>query len=175
MRGQGVKPDRAEALRLYRAAAERGDGETMNAIGYNYEYGNTLVPRDIETAVYWYCRAIERGNPRAMNNLGLLFAAGEGAARDLSEAHSLWRQAAEAGHSNSMVNLGLSLLENGQKSRIAWLRRAAELGSGAAQAQLARMGIHGVWPHPFDDATRMTLEPDEPPAGHSRYCRPLVS
>lgn len=175
VRGQGVLPSRAEALRLYRAAADQGDGEAMNALGYNYQHGNSIIAPDIGAAVDWYCRAVQAGNPRAMNNLALLFSQGLGVPRDEAEARSLWRQSADAGHSNGMVNLGLSLLRQNDAAGLPWLRRAAGMGNGAAQQVLGRLGEHGAWPRPFDDGARMALEPSDLPAGQSRYCRPLVS
>lgn len=174
VRGQGVHHSRAEALRLYHAAADAGDGEAMNAIGYGYEHGNSLVTPDIAQAVDWYCRAVQAGNPRAMNNLALLFTRGLGVPQDEAEARSLWRQSADAGHTNGMLNLGLSLLRAHDATGLAWLRRAAAIGNGAAQSVLGRLGETGAWPRPFDDGLRMALEPANPVAGHSRYCRPLV-
>jgi hypothetical protein len=74
-----------------------------------------------------------------------------------------------------MVNLGELLLSQGDEAGMLWLRRAAGLGNGAAQQALARRGVHGDWPAPFDGSLRMKLEPADPPPGQSRYCRPLIA
>ena len=81
------------AFRLYSLSAAQGDSEGMNALGYKYQHGTGIAP-DIAMAVHWYCKAVEAGNARAMNNLALLLGAGAGVPRDLDQARDLWRQSA---------------------------------------------------------------------------------
>ena len=57
---------------------------------------------------------VERGDVRAMNNIGLLWARGIGVpAPDFNEALRWWKEAARRGYAVSMNNLGL-LYANGQ-------------------------------------------------------------
>ena len=82
----------------------------MNAIAYKYTYG-TGVAVDMKEAVRWYCEAISLGDPRAMTNLGVLHAQGQGVSYNLGEARSLWNQAAVKGHAKAMFDLGMSLMD----------------------------------------------------------------
>jgi TPR repeat protein len=177
-RGHGVKRDPAFALLLYRRGADAGDAEAMNAVGYRYNFAG---PPDFERAAQWYCRAVLRGNPRAMNNLAILFYNGQGVPQDLQEARSLWRQSAALGHLNAQTNLGLSLASDqalpdaARQSGLAMLRDAALLGSLQAQGILRSRGYTGPLPAAVDMQLPMRLEPVNPPPGHSKACEALVS
>ncbi len=162
-RGQTVPVNQAEAMRLYRLSAAKGNGEGMNAIAYKYTYG-TGVPIDLKAAVFWYCQAIAIGNPRAMTNLGLFHAQGAGVSYDLGEARSLWRQAAALGHANAMYDLGVSLVASPETDRDSvegknWIVRAAELGQPLAIGWLRARGYEGTLPEPVDTTGMMALAP----------------
>ena len=49
----------------------------------------------------------ESGDAAAQNNLGALYATGEGVDQDYSEAANWYRKAAEQGHADAQINLGL--------------------------------------------------------------------
>ncbi len=177
-RGQGVRADSAFALQLYRRAAEAGDPEGMNAVGFRY---NFAAPPDYPNAIRWYCRAILRGNPRAMNNAAILFFNGQGIPRDRDEARSLWAQSAKLGHLNGMSNLGADIAGDAtmpDAERAAgrlMVRRAAEQGSALAQDILRRWGDSGPFPPAFDASLAMKIEPRDPPPGASIACESLIS
>ncbi len=50
--------------------------------------------------------AAEQGDPEAQNQLGVLYAHGEGVAKDVRQAAKWYRQAAEQGHGPAQLNLG---------------------------------------------------------------------
>ena len=170
-RGHGVDADQMEALRLYRLSAKAGSSEGMNAIGYKYLH-STGVAKDLDQAKFWFCQAIARGNPRAMNNLALMLVTGELPFDEL-EARSLWMQAAELGHSNAMSNLGFSFLNgrdrNPEKAR-EWLIRAAQAGHSKAQDFLRARGYAGALPSPIDFGVIMKPEPRQA-VGQTKMCR----
>lgn len=81
---------------------------------------------------------VERGDVRAMNNIGLLWARGlAGAQRNLGEARHWWTEAAKRGYPVAMNNLGL-LYAGGEAGApdygqaMVWWKRAAEAGSAWA-------------------------------------------
>lgn len=177
-RGQGVRQDQREALRLYRAAAAQGDSEGMNAIGYKYQYGTGVRP-DIQRAIHWYCQAVVLGNPRALNNLAILAFNGIGLPKDVVEARSLWEQAAAFEKSNAMFQLAVSysdVPENFRDPRLAlmWLRRAAALGQPNAEQWLRAHGYNGPLPPAANEAALMTAPPKRA-SGHSKFCGELIS
>jgi uncharacterized protein len=59
--GKGVEPDKSEALRWYRKAADTGNPEAQANLGYLYETGPEAV-RNVVEAGKWYMRAAVAGD-----------------------------------------------------------------------------------------------------------------
>jgi TPR repeat protein len=150
----------------------------MNAVGYRL---NFATPPDYRAALVWYCRAILRGNPRAMNNAALLFYNGHGVFPNRTEARSLWAQSARRGHLNGQSNLGADLTsdttlpEAKRREGLAMLSEAAMKGSAQAQQILRQWGDKRPFPPPFDASLAMKLEPAAPEPGTSVACQALTS
>ena len=85
-RGDGVRPDAAKAVDLYRRAADLGDGRAMLQLGFLHENGRVLS-QSHEQAVAWYRRAADSGSASAMFHLGVMCWAGRGVTQDLVEAY----------------------------------------------------------------------------------------
>src|SRR3954469_21218439 len=93
---------------------------------------------------------VERGDVRAMNNIGLLWARGIGVpAADFNEAQRWWKEAARRGYAVSMNNLGL-LYANGQgvaqdyAEALKWWEMAAERGNAWAMNSVGDLYEHGL-------------------------------
>lgn len=177
-RGHGVRSDPIYALELYRRAAETGDGEGMNAVGYRYNF----APKpDLPKAIHWYCLAVFRGNLRAMNNLALLSYLGQGVKQDRNEARYLWRQAAVRGNINAKTNLGMDLASDATVSQAErrtgyeMLRDAALHGGVLAQEILRKNGDNEPFPPGTVNDLTMKLEPRNPLPGSCHVCGDLVS
>ena len=54
-----------------RVAAERGDANAQNELGFLLYKGNG-VPKDCPAALQWYLKAAKQGHAPAQNNLGFL-------------------------------------------------------------------------------------------------------
>lgn len=174
-RGHGVRVNQMEALHLYELSAKGGSSEGMNAIGYKYLFA-TGVPKDSGRAAFWFCEAVMRGNPRAMNNLALMLVSGE-LPFDEPEARNLWQQAAELGHANAMNNLGHSYLngrERDPKKGEEWMMRAAQAGHPNAQQYLRARGYAGPLPPVVNVGVAMTPEPKNA-AGHTKECAQYIA
>jgi len=65
--GDGVPEDDAEAVRLYRLAAEQGDANAQNNLGFMYDNGEG-VPEDNVLAYMWFNLAAAQGNEDAQRN-----------------------------------------------------------------------------------------------------------
>jgi TPR repeat protein len=83
-------------------------------------------------------RLLDRNDPRAINNIGWLWARGEGGVKqDFNEALQWWRHAAKLGYTVAMNNLGL-LYANGDgvkqdyEKAFEWWMRSAERGNAWA-------------------------------------------
>jgi TPR repeat protein len=172
-RGQGTTVNRDEALRLYGLSANHGNGEGWNALGYR---ALVAKPTDVEHAVEYFCKAIALGDPRALNNLAFVIYddASFGADR-VSEARSLWTQAAERGDAGAMFRLGELLMNENAADAMVWVRRAAEAGFGPAITYLRQRGYSGPLPRPVDTQGAMKIIEKDAPPGHSNVCAALVS
>ena len=112
--GTGIAQDQVEALRWFRKAAEAGNGDAMNGVGYYYKQGWGGLDKDPVQAVAWFRKAAEQDNVFGMTSLGISLAEG---------AQSLPKDTETAAY---------------------WLRRASELGNKKATAWLASLHQQGV-------------------------------
>ena len=126
-----------------RQAAEQGDAEAQNKLGFMYAEGEG-VPEDNQEAVRWYRKAAEQGYAEAQYNLGVVYGKGEGVAEGDREAVKWYRKAAEQGFASAQFNLGSMYLrgegvpEDNQEA-VKWYRKAAEQGYARAQLNLGNM------------------------------------
>jgi TPR repeat protein len=67
--GQGVGQDYQEVLKWYRLAADQGNADARNSLGWMYDSAQG-VARDYQEAVKWYRLAAHQGNADAQNTLG---------------------------------------------------------------------------------------------------------
>ncbi len=143
----GEKQDYAEAVRLYRQAADMGHSSAKVNLGYAYENGHG-VKRDYYESVRYYREAAEEGETQGMTNLGYMYEQGFGLERSLTQAVYWYRKAAEAGNNNGMTNLGY-MLEMGRGTKknfneaFRWYKKAADTGLARAQNNLAYMYLNG--------------------------------
>ena len=101
--GLGVRQDYAEALRWYRAAAEKGYAEAEDKLGFLYDFGEG-VPEDQALATEWYRKSALQGNPDAQFNLASLYDTGQGVPQNQSEAARWYRMAADRGDAEYFGN-----------------------------------------------------------------------
>jgi TPR repeat protein len=136
----GVAQDFAEAVRLYRLAAEQGYLLAQCFLGLMFEAGQG-VAQDYAEALRLYRLAAELGHALSQFNLGDMFETGHGVAQDNAEALRLYRLAAEQGLSIAQFKLG-DMFEKGKgvaqdtAEAIRWYRFAAEQGDADAQQRL---------------------------------------
>ena len=122
---------------------------------------------DSREAVRLYRLAADMGYPLAQNNLGAMYARGEGGLpRSQREAERLWRQAAEAGFPGAQSNLGALLasgapgISRNEREAARLFRLAAEGGDTGAMNNLAAMYMDGRGGLPRDrnEAARLWRE-----------------
>ena len=87
---------------------------------------------------------------RGANNLGVMYANGEGVSRDDKQAAFWFRKAAEQGYAEAQLILGLMYnegqggLEKDYSQAVAWFRKAAEQALAMAQYNLGVMYANGA-------------------------------
>ena len=134
-----------EAVKWYRKAAEQGNADAQNNLGFCYSKGYGITQSRAE-AIKWYRKAAEQGNAAAQNNLGDCYYYGRSVAQDYIEAVRWYRMAAEQGDAVAQNNLGFcyskgyGVLQSRTES-INWYCKAAEQGNTDAQANLRKLGF----------------------------------
>jgi TPR repeat protein len=133
----------AEAVRLFRWAADRGLAGAQRSLGVMYEFGQGVANDDAE-AVRLYRLAANQGDEVAQTNLGYMYENGRGVARNDVEAVRLYRLAVNQGLARAQVNLGF-MHENGrgvakdEVEAVRLYRLAANQGDTTGQANLGFM------------------------------------
>ena len=88
------------------------------------------------------------GDADAQNNLGFMYASGQGVPKDFAEAARWYRKAADQDYPDAQNNFGV-MYNNGQgfprdyAEAIRWYRKAADLGDVKAQYNLGQLYRHG--------------------------------
>ncbi|MDU8912172.1 tetratricopeptide repeat protein [Aestuariicoccus sp. MJ-SS9] len=132
--GRGVVQNFARAAALYAQAAEAGNAAAQNRLGQYYHEG-LGVARDAAAARRWLGAAAAQGDPQHVHDLAAVLEAG-GDPADLPRAAALYAQAAEAGHVDAAVSLGV-MYQNGTGVAQDY-ERARALYEGPAAAGHAR-------------------------------------
>lgn len=123
-------------------AGEARNAEDQFLLGRAYARGEG-VARSYEQAGFWYRKAAEQGNLKAMHNLGVLYLEGKGTPRDEKQGYTLIKKAAEAGDPKSIAQVGILLCNGTGVAKdpvqgMHWLERGAKSGSPDALVFLAR-------------------------------------
>ncbi|SER01936.1 TPR repeat [Amphritea atlantica] len=151
LEGRGVTANRASAQHWIRKAAEAGNSNAQVAMGV------ILAEIDPAESLIWYQRSAKQGNSLALQNLALVYYAGQGVEADHEKAAELAQQAVDAGNSEAESLLNLIRLETEQqkvvelqaeKQQLTRLIRESvpENGSGEQQLLLATLSVDGVLP-----------------------------
>jgi hypothetical protein len=141
--GRGVAKDKAEAVRLYRLAADQGHATAQYNLGWMFENGRG-VAKDKAEAVRLYRLAADQGLAAAQYNLGRMFEDGRGVAKDEAEAVRLYRLAADQEYAAAQYNLG-EMYENGrgvakdEAEAVRLYRLAADEGDAIARLDFIRL------------------------------------
>jgi hypothetical protein len=97
----------------------------------------------------------EAGNADAQFNMGQAYKLGRGVPADARLAQSWYQKAAQQGHEQAQVNVGLLLYNGGRRQEaLPWIRKAVELGDPRAQYILGTELFNGDlvgkdWPRAY--------------------------
>lgn len=95
-----------EAMRWFRAAADRGNADAQTQVGWMYSMGDG-VARDSAEALRWYRKAADQGHANAELYVGDIYDVGaQGIPKDPEEALRWYRKAADKGVSLAQINIG---------------------------------------------------------------------
>jgi len=97
--------DVGAAARWYEKAAQSGNFEAQNLVGYFYQTG-TGVPLDLARALRWYQLSSASGFAPAKLNLGIMYARGLGVPKNVPLAMQLFEEGADKGDGAAACYLG---------------------------------------------------------------------
>ena len=109
-----------QGIEQLRKAAEQGDAEAQNELGFIYVAGKG-VPQDFGEALRWYGLSANQGHVEAQFNLGLMYDYGKGVGGDYREAAVWYRKAANQGAADAQLHLGFKYA-NGQGVPKDWVK-----------------------------------------------------
>jgi hypothetical protein len=137
----------AEAARVCRASAERGDAEAQFRLGSIYSHGQG-VTKDYSEALSWYRKSADQGNAEAEYCIGSLYFYGHGVQQDFAEAHRWAQKAADQNFATAQFALGIDYyhgygVPQSNEEAARWYRKAADQRHASAQYNLGRMYYYG--------------------------------
>ncbi|RGB39523.1 kinase-like domain-containing protein [Rhizophagus diaphanus] len=133
--GIGTDIDERKAFELYQKAADLGNTDGINNLGYCYDVG-IGTKFDKRKAFELYQKTADLGDADGINNLGYCYQYGTGTDIDEKKAFELYRKAAGLGNATGINNLGYCY-ENGIGTEIDRRRtfelyqKAADLGNAS--------------------------------------------
>jgi uncharacterized protein len=138
----------AEALTHYKAAADGGNGDGLQALGFLYYKGTGTVMDREKAFVLWY-RAMEAGNALALANLGVMFGNGEFVQRDDAKALEYFAKSVAAGNAAALGQVGVAFVWGrgdpvNYKMAANYFQQAADLGDGFSLKYLAVLYERGL-------------------------------
>jgi len=148
--GENQPVDYGKALRLYLAAAGRGNAEAQFIVGGMYYRGQGTDP-DPREAFKWLLKAEQQGkdSPESLAIIGAMYLQGTGAPQNYVEARKYLRRAADQGnvaakkHLAYMYYSGMGARPDYAKA-LSLYREVALHGDNTAQNNLGLMYVNGL-------------------------------
>ena len=152
-RGENVEytPNTAnvtQAIQILNNSADDNRGLVGLFKGSNYADGNLNLAKDYAKSIQSTEQAANKGNARAMSNIGLLYHNGQGVAQDYQTAMSWYKKAADKGNAYAMIGIGF-LYSNGYgvaqdyQTAMSWYKKAADKGDAHAMTGIGDLYDRG--------------------------------
>lgn len=129
--GYGTGRDPAEAARLHKLGAEKGDAFCQSCYGRDLLYG-VGVKKDVAAGIIWLRKAADQNQPDAEYALHMLYEDDEDIQADPAEARKWLLRAAEHGHHGARADLAEEIINAKDKKRFksvaTWVRDGAMAG-----------------------------------------------
>lgn len=141
-----------------------GPGAAAQASQSEFEKGYEAYQRgEFAAALEIWEPLAQSGDPRALYNVGVIYAQGRGVRRDAARAAELWARAAKTGHARAMHNLALAHIAGVPRAEtragiqdydtaLTWLKKAADKNLADSLYTLGNLYKSGLGVEP--DAAR---------------------
>lgn len=130
-KGQYVKQNYDEVIRMFRLSAEQGNEDAMFMLAYMYSRGLGVIP-DKDEADKWWRELANKGNAIGQNRVGKMYEEGDGVKQDYVQAAYWYGRSAEQGSGDAQFNLGV-LYDKGLGVKQDYLQAAYWYGKSAEQ------------------------------------------
>jgi len=137
-----LKKNFNDCYSLLRKSFDMGIKKSASIIGIMYEKGYS-VDMNIDSAVMWYDKGINFGDPDAMYHCSILYAHGDSRGPNIDKSTELVTKAAEGNCAGAMFYLANIYFHGGQgksqdvSSAIKWFTKSAEFGDREGMYALA--------------------------------------
>ncbi|GAB2219921.1 hypothetical protein Drorol1_Dr00007561 [Drosera rotundifolia] len=129
---------------------QKGNAAAMYKVGIFYYYGLRGLRRDPSKALSWFLKAVEKGEPKAMELLGEIYARGAGVERNYTKAFELLKLAAKHQLYSAYNGIGYLYVKgygverkNYTKAR-EYFERAADNGDAGGHYNLGVLYLKGI-------------------------------
>ena len=135
--GMVVERDMEKAFEWMEESANREFEQAQLWMGYYYNQQNKY-----DKALFYFLKATEKGNAEAQNEVGVMYANGQGTEKDEAKAIEWYRKSAEQGYALAQSNLAYRYdngdgVEKDTKKAFELYLKAAEGGDASAQNNVA--------------------------------------
>ena len=176
LKGKGVPKDRELALKMLKAASEKGCAEAAHRIAVMYDTGADFTDPDLDKAVQWYQRAADLGFPDAQYALAGILQMKDTKYYNAARAIKYLIAAADGGQIEACHQLGLLYAygSNGVRRSVPKARKyltiACEGGYDQAMVDYANMCFEGqVIPRDMASAAKWFVKAAEHYNGIAQY------
>ncbi|KAF9427330.1 hypothetical protein BGZ94_005110 [Podila epigama] len=143
-----ITKDTTLAMEWLEKAATAGWPESLLSLGNAHQYGMYGKVIDYDQAFYFYEKAAEKGNAKAMATIGNMYSQGQGAVKSPEKAFEWWLKAAQLGVPVAQNEIGYCYRDGwgtnqNLKGAVEWFTAAANNGHADACCALALSYING--------------------------------
>ncbi|CAF4188787.1 unnamed protein product, partial [Adineta steineri] len=138
-----------KALYYFRLAADNGNSNAMAYLGKLYSEKNDYIKQNNLTALQFFQRSAEKGNPMGQAGIGSAFYHGAGIEQNYEKAFKYFQLSADQGYVEGQLMLGI-MYYNGEgvkrdyKMAVKWFQAASQSGHALGYFNLGQMHATGT-------------------------------
>ncbi|CAF3665681.1 unnamed protein product [Rotaria sp. Silwood1] len=138
-----------KALYYFRLAAESGNSNAMAYLGKLYSEKNDYIKQNNITALQFFQRSAEKGNPIGQAGVGMAFYHGAGIEQNYEKAFKYFQLSADQGYVEGQLMLGIMYykgegVKRDYKMAIKWFQAASQSGHALGYYNLGQMHATGT-------------------------------
>ncbi|CAF3743498.1 unnamed protein product, partial [Rotaria sordida] len=138
-----------KALYYFRLAAENGNSNAMAYLGKLYSERNDYIKQNNVTALQFFQRSAEKGNPIGQAGIGMAFYHGAGIEQNYEKAFKYFQLSADQGYVEGQLMLGIMYykgegVKRDYKMAMKWFQAASQSGHALGYYNLGQMHATGT-------------------------------